>query len=49
MADIKMDFNGNVNIEKMFDVVKNSKKENNVSEKYLPLQRFNKQMIVLQI
>ena len=28
---------------------KNTKKENNVSENYLPLQRFNKQMIVLQI
>ena len=32
-----------------FTPKKNSKKENNVSEKYLPLQRFNKQMIVLQI
>ncbi len=28
---------------------KNQKKKNNVSKKYLPLQRFNKQMIVLQI
>ena len=28
---------------------KSHKKKNNVSKKYLPLQRFNKQMIVLQI
>ncbi len=28
---------------------KNSKKKNNVSKKCLPLHRFNKQMIVLQI
>lgn len=28
---------------------KKHKKENNVLKKYLPLQRFNKQMIVLQI
>ena len=28
---------------------KNTKKKNNLSKKCLPLQRFNKQMIVLQI
>jgi hypothetical protein len=28
---------------------KSHKKKNNVSKKYLPLHRFNKQMIVLQI